>query len=86
MSLSFGIFCYLTVRAKPLQSLPTLQDSKDYSPTDSPAHGDSPGENTGVSFYALLQGIFPTQGSNSYISCTGRFVLYCSHHLGIKLT
>ena len=27
-------------------------------------HGDSPGNNTGVDFHALLQGIFPTQGSN----------------------
>ena len=26
--------------------------------------GDSPGKNTGVSCHALLQGIFPTQGSN----------------------
>ena len=27
-------------------------------------HGDSPGQNPGVGCYALLQGIFPTQGSN----------------------
>ena len=27
-------------------------------------HGDSPGKNTGVGCHALLQGIFPTQGSN----------------------
>ena len=27
-------------------------------------HGDSPGMNTGVGCHALLQGIFPTQGSN----------------------
>ena len=26
--------------------------------------GDSPGKNTGVGFHVLLQGIFPTQGSN----------------------
>ena len=25
---------------------------------------NSPGQNTGVGFHALLQGIFPTQGSN----------------------
>ena len=29
----------------------------------SSAHGDSPGENTEVGCHALLQGIFPTQGS-----------------------
>ena len=28
------------------------------------AHGNSPGENTEVGSHALLQGIFPTQGSN----------------------
>ena len=36
----------------------------DCSPAGSSVHGDSPGKNTGVGFYTLLQGIFPTQGSN----------------------
>ena len=30
----------------------------------SSVHGDSPGKNTGVGYYALLQSIFPTQGSD----------------------
>ena len=30
---------------------------------------DSPGKNTGVGCHALLQGIFPTQGSNHYFLC-----------------
>ena len=30
----------------------------------SSVHGDSPGENTGVGCHAVLQGIFPIQGSN----------------------
>ena len=30
---------------------------------------DPPGKNTGVSCHALLQGIFPTQGSNSHLLC-----------------
>ena len=30
----------------------------------SSVHGDSPGQSTGVSCHALLQGIFPSQGSN----------------------
>ena len=30
----------------------------------SSVHGDSLGKNTGVGCHALLQGIFPTQGSN----------------------
>ena len=33
-------------------------------PPGSSVHGDSPGENTGVGCHALLQGIFPTRGSN----------------------
>ena len=36
----------------------------DCSPPGSSLHGDSPGKNTGVGCHALLQGIFPTQGSN----------------------
>ena len=31
---------------------------------DSSVHGDSPGKNTGVGCHVLLQGVFPTQGSN----------------------
>ena len=36
----------------------------DCSPAGSSVHGDSPGTNTGVGCHALLQGIFPTQGSS----------------------
>ena len=36
-----------------------------YSLLGSSVHGDSPGKNIGVGCYALLQGIFPTQGLNS---------------------
>ena len=35
----------------------------DCSPPGSSVHRDSPGKNTGVGCHALLQGIFPTQGS-----------------------
>ena len=41
-----------------------LYDSMDCSPPDSSVQGDSPGKNTGVGCHALLQGIFPTWGSN----------------------
>ena len=44
-----------------LQSCPTLCDSMDCSPPGSSVHGDSPGKNTGVGCYALLQGIFLTR-------------------------
>ena len=46
------------------QSCLTLCGPMDCSPPGSSVHGDFPGENTGVGCHALLQGIFPTQGSN----------------------
>ena len=44
--------------------LPTLCDPVDCGPPGSSVHADSPGKNTGAGCHALLQGIFPTQGSN----------------------
>ena len=41
-----------------------LCDPIDCSLPGSSVHGDSPGKNSGVGHYALLQGIFPTQWSN----------------------
>ena len=47
------------------QSCPTLCDPMDDSPPGSSVHGESPSKNTRVRCHALLlQGIFPTQGSN----------------------
>ena len=47
----------------------------DCSLPGSSVHGDSPGKNTGVGCHALLQEIFPTQGSNpSLLHC--RQILY----------
>ena len=57
------------VRAKLLQSCPTLCDPMDCSPPGSSAQWDSPGKNTGVGCHALLQGIFLTQGSNPHLLC-----------------
>ena len=48
------------------QSCPTLRPY-DHSPPGSSVHGDSLGKNTGVGCHALLQGIFPTQGSNLHL-------------------
>ena len=42
-----------------------LCDPMDCSPPGSSVCGDSPGKNTGVGCHALLQGIFPTQESNT---------------------
>ena len=49
------------------QSCPTLCDPMDCSPPCSSVHRDSPGKNTAVGCHALLQGIFPTQRSNSQL-------------------
>ena len=51
------------------ESCPTLCDSMDCSLPGSSVPGDSPGNNTGVGCHALLQGIFPTQGSNPHLLC-----------------
>ena len=42
---------------------------------------NSPGQNTRVGSHSLLQGIFPTQGSNlGFLHC--RRILYCLSHQG----
>ena len=45
----------------------------DCSPPGSSVRGDSPGRNTGVGCHFLLQGIFPTWGSNLHLLC----LLHC---------
>ena len=55
--------------SKNIQSMNVLVVSDSFQPMDcspsgSSVHRDSPGKNTGVGCHALLQGIFPTQGSN----------------------
>ena len=49
----------VTVKVKVTQSCLTL-----CNPTDIYSQWNSPGQNTGVGSRSLLQGIFPTQGSN----------------------
>ena len=53
--------------AKSLQLCLNLCNSLDCSLAGSSVHGDSPGKNTGVGCHALLQGIFPTQGTNTHL-------------------
>ena len=48
-------------------SCPTLCDLMTYSMQGSSVHGIFPGKHTGVSCHFLLQGIFPTQGSNPHL-------------------
>ena len=51
----------------------------DCSRPGSSVHADSPGNNTGVSDHALLQGTFPTQGSNSGLLHYRRVFYHLSH-------
>ena len=63
------------------QSCLTLCDSMDCNPPGSFVHGDSPGKNTGMGCYVLLQGIFWTQGLNpGPLHC--RWILYHLSHQG----
>ena len=57
------------MHAKSIQSCLTLCDPMDYSLPGSSGHGNSPSKNTGVDCHDLLQGIFPTQGSNLHFLC-----------------
>ena len=63
---SFTI-CISAVLCLVVQSCLTLCDPMDYRLPGSSVPGDSPGKDTGVHYHALLQGIFPTQGSK--VSC-----------------
>ena len=40
---------------------------------------NSPGQNTGVGSFSLLQGVFPTQGSNSGLSHCRQILFQLSH-------
>ena len=62
-----------------VQSCLILCNPTDCSLPGSYVHGDSPGKNTGVGCHALLQGVFPTQGSNPGLPCC-RQILYHLHH------
>ena len=63
------------------QSSPTLCDPINCSWSGSSVHGDSPGKNTGVGCHALLQGIFPTQGTNPGLPHY-RWIFYHLSHQG----
>ena len=61
------------------QSCPTLCDPMDCRPPGSSVRRDSPGKKTGVVCHALLQGVFPTQGSNPDLTRC-RWILYRLSH------
>ena len=62
------------------QSRPTLCDPRDCSLPGSSLHGDSPGKNAEVGCHALLQGIFPTQGSNQGLPHCKHILYHLSQH------
>ena len=84
MSLSSGQIDHIsqTVLCLVAQLCPTLCDPMDcMQSAGSSVHGDSPGKNTGVGCHALLQGIFPIEGSNpGLLPC--RQILYHLSHQG----
>ena len=63
------------------QSCPTLLDLIDCSPPGSFVREDSPGKNAGVGCHVLLQGIFPTQGSNQGLLHCRQIPYQLSHQL-----
>ena len=66
--------CFLVV-----QLCPTRCNHIDCSPPGSPVHGDSPSKSTGVGFHALLQGIFPNQGTNLCLRYCKQILYWLSH-------
>ena len=75
------LYMYVLYTYSVIQLCSTLCDLKNCSPPGSSVHGDSPGKNTGVGGPALLQGLFPTQGSNPGLPHC-RQILYCLSHQG----
>ena len=59
------VYCLNSPVCSVTQWCPTLCNPMDCSPPGSSVLGTFPGRNTGVSSHALLQGIFPTQESNT---------------------
>ena len=66
------------------QSCLSLCDPMNCSPPGSSVHGDSPGKNTGVGCHALLQGIFPTEGSNLGLMHYRQILYKLSYQLGLN--
>ena len=63
------------------QSCRTLCDPMDSKPTRLLSPRNSPDKKTGVSCHSLLQGIFPTQGSNLSFPHCGQSLSHLGHHV-----
>ena len=76
-----SILCTVCLLYSVAQACPTLCDPMDCSLPGSFVHVGSPGMNTGGVCHALLQGIFPAQGSNpGLLHC--KWILYHLSHQG----
>ena len=62
-----------------IQSYRTLWDHMDCSLRGASVHRDSPGQKPGGGCHALLQGIFPTQGSNPGLLRCGQILYQLSY-------
>ena len=79
--------CFLSVPAVLQGQLGTATHGESHSVVSNflQPHGlyspwNSPGQNTGVGSHSLLQGIFPTQGSNPGLPHCRRILYQLSHH------
>ena len=61
------------------QSCPTFYDPMDCSLHQAPLLWDFPGKSTAVGCHCLLQGIFPTQGSNPGLPHCRQMLYHLSH-------
>ena len=78
---------HLSKSSQVAQSCPTFWDPMDCSLPGSSVHGIFPGKSTGVVCHFLLQGIFPTQGSNPGLQRCRQTLYHLSHqeaHLRMK--
>ena len=71
--------CFKSVLCLVAQSCPTLCDPMDCSPPGFSVHENSPGKNSEVGCHALLQGVFPTQGSNPGLLHFRQILYHLSH-------
>ena len=78
----YTYLCLYIVLRIVAQSFLTLWDPMEYSPPGSSVHGASPNENTGAGCHALLQEIFPNQGSNPVLPHC-KHILYRLSHQGV---
>ena len=67
------------------QSCPTLWDPRGCSPPGSFVQGDFPGKNTRVGCHALLQGSFPTQGSNPDLPHCRRILYHLIYERSLRI-